>query len=229
MVLGAIVLARMSSSRFPGKVLHPVSGKPMLAYLLERLEVCKCLHDIVLATSADKSDDPVAAFCREYGVKCFRGDLENVAGRVKAAIDEYGFDSFVRVSGDSPMLDQDMIEKAAGIFAGGGFEVVTNVLERTYPKGQSVEILDADTFRRGYDRMMEGGEFEHVTRHFYSNTDLYSIFNFRLEPPRGTVQLSVDTPDDMDAFASIVSLMDRPHWKYGLQEILYLRDKVVRE
>ncbi|MFH1537405.1 MAG: NTP transferase domain-containing protein [bacterium] len=229
MSLGAIVHARMSSSRFPGKVLHRVNGKPMLEYLLERLGKCECLDDTVLATSTDASDDPVEAFCEEYGAKCFRGELENVAGRVKAVLDKYQFDAFVRVNGDSPLLDQNTIEKAAGIFNGGGFEIVTNVLERTYPRGQSVEILSSDTFRRGYERMRESDEFEHVTLHFHQNKNLYSIHNFRLEPPKGKLQLSVDTREDMEIFESIVSLMEKPHWEYGLQEVLDLHGRVVRK
>ena len=137
----------MSSKRFLGKVLHNVEGKPMLAYVLERLQRCRPLDGIVVATSTDDSDTPVADFCHECGVDCYRGPLQDVAGRFKEVLDEYRFDGFVRVCGDSPLIDQRLIDKGIRIFRRSGFDIVTNVSPKTFPKGQSVEVLSTDTFK----------------------------------------------------------------------------------
>ena len=173
--LGAIVQARMSSQRLPNKVLHKVAGKPMLQYLLERLEHCNCLDAIVVATSAEDSDTPIAEHCRQNGVPCYRGSLSNVAGRFNEALNIYHFDGFVRVNGDSPLLDQNLIEKAVSIFLAGDLDIVTNGQKRTYPKGQSVEVLRADTFRYAYQLMREEDEFEHVTPYFYKHAEKFLL------------------------------------------------------
>lgn len=220
--IGAIIQARMSSQRFPNKVLHKVAGKPMLQYLLERLEHCSCLDAIVVATSTEKSDTPVVNYCKKRGVACYRGSLFNVAERFKEVLDRYQLNSFVRVTGDSPLLDQHLIEKAINIFLKGDFEIVTNALKRTYPKGQSIEVFRADTFRHGYELMREDEDLEHVTKFFYDHPENFRIHNFTLAQNFNDIQLSVDTQQDMNTFATIVSKMDRPHWEYALEDILQI-------
>lgn len=218
--VGAIVQARMSSQRFPGKVLYEVAGKPMLQYLLERLERCTSLDAIVVATSTEDSDTPIADYCGEHGVSCYRGSLSNVAERFVGVLERYQFDSFVRVNGDSPLLDQSLIDKAVEIHLNGNYEIVTNVLKRTYPKGQSVEVFRGDTFQRGYGMMHEDKDLEHVTRFFYSNSESFRIHAFAHEENLNSMQLSVDTRHDMKNFAMILSKMERPHWEYTLEDIL---------
>jgi len=222
MKIGAIVQARMSSERLPGKVLCKVKGKAILEYVLERINCCKGLDTVVIATSKDDSDTLISNFCKERGVECYRGSLLNVAGRFKEALDIYNFDAFVRVNGDSPLLDHRLIEKGVGIFLQGDFDVVTNTLIRTYPKGQSVEILRGDVFRSAYELMRKDDEFEHVTRYFYENKDDFRIFNFESSQNRSGIQLSIDTHEDLNRFASIVSRMKRPHSQYRLSDILQL-------
>lgn len=222
MKIGAIVQARMSSQRFPNKVLYEVAGKPMLQYLLERLEHCAYLDDIVVATSTDDSDTPVADYCRQNGVACHRGPLSNVAGRFIEVLDLYGYDCFVRVNGDSPLLDQRVIEKGITIFLNGHFDLVTNVHPRSYPRGQSTESLLASTYREAYKRMRTEDEFEHVTGYYYKYPQEFRIQNFALAKDLSHIQLSVDTCQDMDNFARIVSKMARPHWEYTLEDVLQI-------
>ena len=135
MKIGAIIQARMSSERLPGKVLQQIAGKPMLQYLLERLEHCEVLDGLVVATSVDESDTPITSFCQRYGVSCYRGDLNNVAGRFNDVLDSYGFDAFVRINGDSPLLDQRLVDKAVELFKQHEADLATNALVRSYPKG----------------------------------------------------------------------------------------------
>ncbi|HJX13219.1 MAG TPA: NTP transferase domain-containing protein [Dehalococcoidales bacterium] len=220
MKFGAIVQARMTSERFPGKVLYEVGGKPMLQYLLERLEHCGGLDGIVVATSAEASDDPLAAFCRRYGVAGYRGDLEDVASRFNDVVREYHFNAFVRINGDSPLLDQRLIEKGLKIFRGGDYDLVTNVMPRTYPRGQSVEVLLADTYRDACVRMREAADREHITRYYYRHPGDFRIRNFSSRRDLSGITLCVDTPEDMDNFAAAVARLNRPHWEYRLGDIL---------
>ncbi len=221
-MIGAIIQARMSSQRFPGKVLHEIEGKPILEYLLERLEHSSCLDRVVVATSTDNSDTPIVDYCEKLGVACSRGPLSNVSSRFNSVLETCQFDCFVRVSGDSPLLDPQLIDKAVNIFVNRDLDMVTNVQTRTYPKGQSVEILRADTFRNAYKLMHEDEDFEHVTRFFYKHPEAYQIYNFVSIKDLSSIQLSVDTQEDMKTFESIVSRMSGPHWEYHLQDVLQI-------
>ncbi|MDQ7778791.1 MAG: NTP transferase domain-containing protein [Planctomycetota bacterium] len=221
-MLGAIVQARMGSTRFPGKTLYRVAGKPLLEYLLERLAHCSGLDAVVVATSTENADTPIADYCMEHGVAVCRGHLTNVAARFAQALDEHRFDAFVRVSADSPLLDQRLVDKAAALFGSGNFDLVTNVQERTFPRGQSVEVVRADVFRSTVKLMREPEDLEHVTRYFYQHATAFRIHNFRSERDYGDMQMSVDTEADMRSFEAIVARMSGPHWEYPLDRLTEL-------
>jgi spore coat polysaccharide biosynthesis protein SpsF len=226
MKIGAIVQARMSSSRFPGKVVYPVMGKPMLQYLLESLQHCRTIDAVVVATSAERSDNPLAEFCWTYGIPCFRGSLQDVAQRFVGVLEQYQFDAFVRVSGDSPLLDHRIVESAAGMYREGRFDLVTNVFERTFPKGQSVEAMSAEVFQRAYPLMRTDADREHVTPYFYTHAADFVIHNFESGGDYSRLQMSVDSPADMKHFEAVVSAFSRPHWEYTFEELLPLFGQV---
>ena len=226
MKLGAIIQARMSSERLPGKVLMPLNGRPVLAYVLERLQRARGLDEIVVATSSQRSDDPVADFCSQREVSVFRGGLEDVAGRFAGAAEQYGFDAFVRVSGDSPLLDQHLVERGVQLFRDGEAEIVSNVFPRRCPVGESVEVVSLAALRRALPAM--GAKHrEHVTLAFYEQPEHFSIVGFALgDKDSSGISLAVDSPADAELVATILERMERPHWDYDLQDLLELRERV---
>jgi spore coat polysaccharide biosynthesis protein SpsF len=222
MLIGVVVQARMSSVRYPGKVLQMVNGKPLLKYLLESLYRCESVNRLVVATSNKKSDDPVEELCRNIGVDYYRGSLDNVAQRFLEAINVYKFDAFIRLSGDSPLLDYRLVDRAVRIFQSAHFDLVTNTLKRTFPKGQSVEVLDSTIFITTYAKMLAFDEREHVTRYFYTHNEEFAIYNFVSEKAYGNLELSVNTPEDMRRFKAIINSMEKPHWEYNFEELIEL-------
>jgi spore coat polysaccharide biosynthesis protein SpsF len=224
--IGTVIQARMGSSRLPGKVLYEVNGKVLLQYVIERVRRSKYADCLVVATSCEPQDNAIADFCRRFGVEFYRGALNDVAGRFAEVLEKYGFDVFVRICGDSPLIDQTLIDKACDIFLQGDFDIVTNTLHRTYPRGQSVEVVRAEVFERARRLMTEDEDKEHVTRFFYRNADRFDIHNFCSDRDRGFIQLSVDNPTDMELFAKVVSQMDRAHWEYRVGELIELYQSV---
>ncbi|MCP5102183.1 MAG: acylneuraminate cytidylyltransferase, partial [bacterium] len=161
--IAAIIQARMTSQRFPGKVLYQVQEKPLLQYILESLAHCPHLHMVIVATSTGASDNPIAEFCIANGIECARGPLEDVAGRFKETLEKYDLNAFIRISGDSPLISPALINEGMRIFNTHRYEIVTNIQNRTFPKGQSLEILAADSFQRAYPVMESARDREHVT------------------------------------------------------------------
>jgi spore coat polysaccharide biosynthesis protein SpsF len=226
MRIGAIVQARMSSQRLPGKVLAEVSGKPLLLYLYERLTHCRNIDGIVIGTSTDGSDDPVALFCQQHGIPHLRGSLNNVAGRFKAALDAFGLDAFVRVNGDSPLLDQRLIDHGVELFRANGADLVTNVFPRTFAPGQSVEVVCGAVFRETCARMTDPQDQEHVTRFFYRHSQDFKIMNFSAPKAYPQMHLAVDTPSDLERFRAIIQRMTKPPALYTLDELSDLNKAV---
>jgi|TARA_Y100000310_G_C20697351_1_gene826650 spore coat polysaccharide biosynthesis protein SpsF (cytidylyltransferase family) len=220
MRVGTIVQARMNSTRLPGKVLHRVHGQPMLQYLLESLNRCKSTGEIVVATSDKESDQPIVNFCNNYGVQYFRGSLNDVSGRFKRLLETFHFDGFLRICADSPFILPEVIEKAVEIFYTSDFDLVTNVFPRSYPTGQSVEVLKTSTFIRTYKLFNKDQHFEHVTKYFYLNHKQFEIMNFYCDNDYTDVSLTVDNAKDIVMFEKVITNMTKPHWKYTVSEIV---------
>jgi spore coat polysaccharide biosynthesis protein SpsF len=223
MRIGAIVQARMTSQRLPGKSLRPLCGKALLQYVLERLAQLESVETVV-ATSTDSSDNPIADFCTGFGALCFRGSLEDVAGRFLQTARAHNFAAFARISGDSPLLDQRLVARAIDVFTGSNADLATNVFPRTYPAGMSVEIVRTATFERLVPELTEPSDREHVTAYFYTHTDRFRIANFTRDIPRRDVHLAVDTEEHFQCVARIIGSMTRPHWEYSLEDVLRLHE-----
>lgn len=220
--IGAIIQARMNSKRFPGKVLYKLGGKPLLGYLLDGLRQCLYLKNIVVATSIEGSDTPIADYCRSENIPCYRGNLENVAGRFIGVLDEFRFDAFVRINGDSPLLDHRLVDKGIDIYNSGNFDIVTNVLKRTFPHGQSVEVVNSDIFKKNYPFMRLPEEREHITSYFYSHTDGLVIHNFESGKDYGDIQFSIDRHEDIKRLMNVLGKLEKPHWEYKYEDFLAL-------
>ena len=131
----------------------------------------------LICLRSDVELDEIPTACRLRGIDYHRGPAADVAARFREVVERYRFDAFVRVSADSPLLDQRLVDRAREIFHEGDFEIVTNIRERSFPRGQSVEVLGAETFREGCRRMRRPEEREHVTAFFYRNRTEFKIFN----------------------------------------------------
>jgi spore coat polysaccharide biosynthesis protein SpsF len=198
------VQARMSSQRFPGKVLAPLAGRPLIAHVLERCDRAFGPGHVVLATSSDASDDPLAMFAKREGRTLFRGDLDNVARRFQQCLAAHPCDWFVRISGDSPLIDPRLIVRIAEQRA-PQFDLVTNVQKRTFPPGQSVEVVRGECFARIDSGALSAEEREHVTLAFYRASGKYRIRNVAArEPGLERQSYTVDTPEDLRAVEALI-------------------------
>jgi spore coat polysaccharide biosynthesis protein SpsF len=209
---GVIMQARMSSARVPGKVLRPLAGRPLLGHLLDRLR--RLEMPLVMATSDDASDDPIARFCAAEGVAVHRGPLDDVAARFIGAARERGIDPIVRVSGDSPLMDPAVILRAVMLWEPG--TLVTNVRPRSFPTGQSVEVFELAALE-STDMTPEARE--HVTTTLY---DRLSVRNFSHEPDLSHLRLTLDTEEDAARLDALFARMDRPPSDYSLAEVVEL-------
>lgn len=212
----------MSSTRLPGKVLRPIAGKPTLTYLIERLERVPSADAVIIATSTDPSDDAIEEHCRRLGARCHRGPLENVAARFAEVAERFELDAFARITGDSPVIDWRVVDRAISIFRAGDPDLVTNVFPSTFPSGQSVEVARAAVFLEAFEKMEDPYEQEHVTPYFYRHPDEFKIVNFTAAEDEGSLDMSLDTLDDAKMLETVISHMDKPHWEYTSDELVRL-------
>lgn len=226
--VGVVILARYSSSRLPGKALKPILGKPVLAYIVERVLQVVDPENVVIATSEEPSDNPIADFANSIGVKCFRGSLNNVSRRFYEAALSLDCDYAVRMNGDNIFLDQqtllDLIQKSQE----GKYQFLSNVKNRTYPKGMSVESVRVNYFAEWLPFIESNEDFkEHVMLYLYqreNEDDHYYLMNKRY-PEAAGIQLALDTQEDFDRSSWMINNMVKPHVEYSLEGIMDLYNK----
>jgi spore coat polysaccharide biosynthesis protein SpsF len=199
----AIVLARMDSSRLPGKALKFVNGRPLISYCIERAQKVRGIGSVVLATSTRPVDDPLAQYAFENGVKVYRGESNNVAKRCLDCALLYQADYFLRVNADSPFLDTLLVEDGLSLIKNNRPDLVTNLIVRSYPFGVAVELIKVQSFASMITKMSED-QAEHVTKFHYDNRNSLNIEVIKQsEINYSTCRLVVDDEEDFLRFEAL--------------------------
>lgn len=207
--LVAVVIARMDSARFPGKVLVDLGGVSLVELVFARLARIRALEAVILSTTARPCDDPLAETFAAVGgavIRCPPSDLKDVAGRFIAAADFVGAEYALRVNGDSPFPSPALILDGADMLASRP-DLVTNLSPRTYPYGVSVEWVRVDALRAAWQQLDERGR-EHFTRIFYERTGDYQIrYMPSLDPSLANLRLTIDEPSDLNPIRRLVACL----------------------
>lgn len=218
----AIIQARMTSTRLPGKVLADIAGKPALQHMLERVAKARRVDDIVVATTVNASDDPVAALCDGLGVRHFRGDERDVLGRYRDAAAAASARTVIRLTADCPMTDPSIVDEAIRAFELGDWDYVSNVRPRTYPDGLDVEVFSRDALEKAAVAVAQAELREHVTLYINGNRPHLGKGDFKL----GSITLPGDfshirwTVDTSEDLARIRQLMAALPEGFGWMEAL---------
>lgn len=195
---GLILFARFDSTRLPGKVLMDLSGRPLLGRVLDRVQLVKGQHKIVVATSDRDIDDPIVRFAKDEGIAVFRGSIDDVAGRALACCEAFEFDRFARICADRPFLPPELINRALILQQEQNLDLATNALEKSYPSGTMTEVVTRKAMHRVCDETNVADDLEHVTRFIYANAENFCIGNFNSgNSDWADMNLSIDTQDDM--------------------------------
>lgn len=231
MRITATIQARMSSSRLPGKVLKTIRGKPMLEIQIERVLRSRLIDEVIVATSVNRADDPIADLADRMDVGCYRGPEDDVLGRIAGLVRDKKVELHVELIGDSPLTDPQIVDEMIGIFlkSDGALDYLSNGTALTYPSGMEVNIypgsvlLDAERSIAADDPLRE-----HVDIHISKNP------RYRrrcVEAPawfrRPDVFLEVDTARDFEMMSELVGhFIDQGQRHFGLGQILdYLNQR----
>jgi spore coat polysaccharide biosynthesis protein SpsF len=219
----AVVQARMSSTRLPGKVLRPLGDSTVLGQVIRRLQACASLSRIVVATTIEAADDAVVRESRSLGALVTRGDQDDVLGRYLQAFDEHGGDVGVRVTSDCPFLDPGVVDRAVRrlLAADPRPHYLSNTLHRTFPRGYDVEIFLVEALRIAGREAVQPGEREHVTPFLYRNPDRFRLESLERPDPRGSAEwrLTLDTPEDWDVIRAVFDRLAPADPLFGLDQV----------
>ncbi|MCX8024261.1 MAG: glycosyltransferase family protein [Thermanaerothrix sp.] len=207
----AIVQARMSSSRLPGKVLHDLAGRPILVWSVERARRARYVNHVVVATTTDVADDPIVALCQVRNYLWWRGHPYDVLDRFYQAARHFKADVIVRLTADCPLVDPGLIDATVEALLQQGADFAANRLpppwRRTYPIGLDVEVCTFDALERAWREAKAPHQREHVMPYLYEVEGRFHTVILNAEQDYGQVRWTVDTPQDLEVVRELVALL----------------------
>lgn len=223
----AIIQARMSSSRLPGKVLREIAGKPMLAHVVQRTQRARSVQQVVVATTTEESDNPVAEYCLAHDIPCYRGSMHDVLDRYYQAAKIHQAQVIVRITADCPLIDPQVIDETVYGFLGCNLDIESNhAIEisqkidspydfaanrlpppwgRTFPIGLDTEVCSLQALEIAWKEAQEKHQREHVMPFFYEHPERFQIFHLDYHTDYGALRWTVDTPEDLEMIRRIFS------------------------
>ena len=218
----------MNSSRLPGKVLKDLSGRPMLAWVVERARRAQSVDEVAVATTTDPSDDPVETWCLAQGVRFYRGSQFDVLDRYYQAARAFDAGVVVRITADCPLIDPQLIDLVLDGFFHAGADFAANRLpppwHRTYPIGLDTEVCTFSALERAWREAAEPFEREHVMPYLYDTQGRFKVVVVDHQPDYGDLRWTVDTPEDLELLRRVFAAFPDP-LSAGWKDVLALFER----
>ncbi len=223
----AIIQARMESTRFPGKVMAEIQGRPMIRHVVDRLRRTTSVDLVVVAISDREADDVLADYCATHAIECFRGSAEDVLDRFYQAAMRYGAGTVTRITGDCPLVDPRVVDRVVETFHRTDYQYVANTLRCTYPDGLDVEVFSVDALAQAWRDARLPAEREHVTP-YIRTSGRFRVHNVEndMDLSARDLRWTVDRLADLEFVRAVYArLGSEGQPPFGMAEILELIEK----
>lgn len=216
-----IVQARLSSTRFPSKVIQIVNKKPMIFFLLERLKKCKKIDKIVFAIP--NINNKLFKVLKKKKLNIFLGSEHNVLERYYLASRKFKAKTIIRITGDCPFADYNLIDRFIEIFNKKKVDYLSNNLNLSFPHGLDIEIFTYKALEKSYFNAESDYEKEHVTPYIRKN-EYFKKMNIYLKKNFHKIRLTIDFKKDLEVMKNVLKLTNE-RTDFGLKEIIDLFNK----
>lgn len=226
MRIGAIIQARMGSTRLSGKVMKDLEGKTVLEHVIDRVRQSKMIDEIIIATTTHDRDDVIETEALRCGVEVFRGSEDDVLARYFYAAKENNLDIVVRITSDCPLIDPFVIDEIINFYLENKFDLVTNagsdLLQRTYPRGLDVEVFSFEILEKAHQNADKSYQREHVTPYIYENST--SIYYYKNLQDYSNHRWTLDTEEDFELISEIYRCLYHGSHDFYLNDIVNIFD-----
>ncbi len=215
----------MTSHRLPGKVLKTILERPMLELQIERILRCKKIDQLIIATSINPQDDPIAVLCEKIELPYFRGDLENVLDRFYQAARQHNPQHIVRLTGDCPLTDPILIDALIEFYLSRGSAYASNCQEPTLPDGLDAEIFSFAVLEQCWKEAEQPSHLEHVTPFIHSQPERFDIVCYKYHKNLSHLRWVVDEPEDLELVRKIYENLYPSNPEFGTEDIVALLER----
>ncbi len=218
----AILQARMTSQRLPGKVLKKVLNKPMLQLQIERIKRARLIDRLVVATGNDKDNDPIEALCNTLGVICFRGSLHDVLDRFYQCANLYAAKNVIRLTGDCPLISASVIDALIESHQRTYSDFSSNTIRRFFPDGLDTEVMTMSLLTQVWQHTTLNYYREHVTSYIMDNLRRYRCFNLPYYQDFSHLRWTLDTKEDFKVIKYIFETLYPKNANFSFTDVLNL-------
>ena len=219
-----IIEARTGSTRLPNKVLAKIEDRPMIFYVINRAKKIKSVEQIVLSTTKEKNDQVLLEIAEKNGIIGFVGDTDDVLNRDYQCALKVSADPIIRITGDCPLLDPNVVENMLQFFLKNNYDYVSNRITPTYPDCLDAEIYSFETLQKTAQEAKWSSERELVTTYITKNPKKFKIFNYEGKDDFSNLRWAVDQEEDLRFVREVYSKM-KPKIDFSMTEMLELISK----
>jgi len=205
-----------------------VNGSPLLKYQIDRVRGSSVLNKIVIATTDQAEDDPIALFCKSNDIECFRGSKDDVLSRYYECAKKLKIDTIVRLTGDCPLSDPEIIDKMIGLYRSAGVDYAANTVPpetRKYPSGLDVEVFSFSALKRAHEECKNKHDREHVAFYFWKYNNGFKTMQLGSSKNYSKYRLSVDYPEDLEVVKFIITVLKSKNSFGHAEEIFEILDE----
>lgn len=224
-----VIQARTGSTRLPNKIMRPLLGKSLLARMVERVNAAERVGTVVVATTIDPSDDPVAAVCAAEGFNCFRGDPLDLLDRHYQVGRRYEAGTVIKIPSDCPLIDPRIIDRVIGYYLDHRdlYDFVSNLHPATYPDGNDVEVMRMTALATAWREANRPLEREHTTPFIWENPDRFQIGNVAWETGLDyskSHRWTIDYEEDYEFIRAVYESLYPDNPRFSLEDIISFLD-----
>ena len=216
----AIIQARMSSSRLPGKVLNLLAEKPVLDHVVRRVQQSKYINKVVVATSIDESDNLIENWCKQNNINCYRGSLNDVLDRFYQAAKIYNAKNILRITADCPAIDYEIIDEVIERHIEGGFDYYG--LKGEFPDGLDCTMISFNALSNAWENSKLDSEREHVGPYIEKHPELFKLGGYEKFKNLSHLRWTLDESNDYDFLKIIFDELYKINNYFGHELILDL-------
>lgn len=224
MKIGAIIQARMGSTRLSGKVMKDLEGKTVLEHVIDRVKQSKMIDEIIIATTTHERDSVIEVEALRCGVKAFKGSEDDVLSRYYYVAKENGLDVVVRITSDCPLIDPKVIDEIIQCYVNNDYDIVSNagsdISKRTYPRGLDTEVFSFEVLENAFTNAKEAYQREHVTPHIYENSS--NVYYYKNDIDYSKYRWTLDTDEDFKVISEIYKHLYHGEHDFYLSDIVKL-------
>ncbi len=219
-MITAIIQARISSTRLPGKMLADIEGKSLLLHVIERVRKSKKIDAIIVATTDKKADKKIIEISKKAGVKTFAGSETDVLDRYYQSAKKFSSEVIVRVTADDPFKDPEIIDELVGVFLNNKskFDYVSNTIKPTYPEGLDIEVFSFVALKKAWKESKKSFQREHVTPYIWQNPKKFNVKNISFKKDLSHLRWTIDHPQDLQFAREIYKRL------YAIKPIFLMQD-----